>query len=329
MNRAKLPFTRTLALCLLALAGCGRPSTIVTAPHSGSQVLAFGGVTVIGMTPDAVAERPDQTVVIQDGHIKAVGTRGAIVVPPGAVEIDGTGKYLMPGLADMHVHLEYFEDPTILQLFLANGVTTVRNMDGRPYIVEWKRQIERRALVGPTIYTAGPLLDGDPPLREPEVTYISSDGREFWKEQLLRTAARMDDDDWRRVALGKSNRLSLVRVLHESGVPLLAGTDTPNPFVVPGFSLHEELNLFVEAGLTTRDALAAATRQAARFAGESGAWGTVETGKRADLLLLDENPLADIRNTRKLAGVVARGRWFPREELTRMLDAVRHAAAAQ
>ena len=70
----------------------------------------------------------------------------------------------MPGLADMHVHLEYFDDPAILQLFLANGVTTVRNMDGRPYILEWKRKIAQADLLGPAIYTAGPLLDGDPPL---------------------------------------------------------------------------------------------------------------------------------------------------------------------
>lgn len=471
VNRSNFPFTYALALSLLAIAGCARPSTVVTAPPSSSQALAFVGVTVVGMTLDAVAERPEQTVVIQDGRIKAVGARGAIVVPRGAVEIDGTGKYLMPGLADMHVHLEYFDDPMVLQLFLANGVTTVRNMDGRPYIVEWKKQIERRELVGPRIYTAGPILDGDPPLRpdntvvrndaeararvldqkaagydfikvytnlsaeayrailatarennmpvaghvprhvsfkealsggqtsiehlgdydevieaddspsrnryqwfkrflampidvakarsigeeqarsgvwtvptlvqadkelapadvvqawlgEPELAYISADGRTFWKEQLERTAARMDDEDWRRVALGKSNRLSLVRLLHESGVPLLAGTDTPNPFVVPGFSLHEELKLFVDAGLTTRDALAAATREAARFVGESEMEGTVETGKRADLLLLDESPLADIRNTRKLAGMVARGRWLPRGELARMLDSVRQA----
>ena len=66
---------------------------------------------------------------------------------------------LMPGLADMHVHLEYFEDPSILKLFLANGVTTVRNMDGRPRILEWKKQIEEGTLLGPLIYTAGPLLD--------------------------------------------------------------------------------------------------------------------------------------------------------------------------
>ena len=85
MDGAKFLFPRALALSLLAMAGCGRPSTIVTAPPSSSQALAFVGVTVLGMTPDAVAERPDQTVVVQDGRIKAVGPRGAIAVPPGTV----------------------------------------------------------------------------------------------------------------------------------------------------------------------------------------------------------------------------------------------------
>ena len=76
--------------------------------------------------------------------------------------VDGTDKYLMPGLADMHVHLEYANDPRVLDLFLANGVTTVRNMDGRPYILEWRDRIARGEMRGPTIHTAGPILDGDP-----------------------------------------------------------------------------------------------------------------------------------------------------------------------
>jgi imidazolonepropionase-like amidohydrolase len=429
-------------------------------------------VNVVAMTADAENDRQDQTVLVQDGRIKAIGARGSVAVPAGALEIDGAGKYLMPGLADMHVHLEYFEEPTVLQLFLANGVTTVRNMDGRPYILDWRARVEQGALLGPAIYTAGPLLDGDPPLRPdntvvrtsadaratvlaqkragydfikvytnlsaeayrailptarehdlpvaghvprtvtleealsggqtsiehlgdydeaiepddspfrrrfqwfkrflgmpidgtkvrqvgeaqarskawtvptlvqaerelapadlvrtwlegPELTYIGSEGRAFWEERIRVSTARMDDEDWRRVELGKTNRSSVVRVLHESGVRLLAGTDTPNPFVVPGFSLHRELRLLEAAGLTPREALAAATHEAARFAGDLGTWGTVEPGKRADLLLVVGNPLEDVANAARLAGVVARGRWFPREALTRMLESARQAA---
>src|SRR5688572_10020632 len=134
MNSAKVTWIRrrarvlgVLAIGLLSVAGCGRSVGVPSARPSSSPALAFVGVTVVGMTLDAVPGRPDQTVVVQEGQIMAVGARGAVVVPPGALKIDGAGKYLMPGLADMHVHLEYFEDPTVLQLFLANGVTTVRN----------------------------------------------------------------------------------------------------------------------------------------------------------------------------------------------------------
>jgi hypothetical protein len=346
-------------------------------------------------------------------------------------------------------------------MFLANGVTTVRNMDGRPYILEWKRRIARSDLPGPTIHTAGPLLDGDPPLRSdntivrapadaraivlaqeaagydfikvytnlsreayvailatarerrlqvaghvprtvswnealnagqatiehlgdydevieaddspfkgrfvwfkrflgmpvhpakitaiaqrqarsgvwtvptliqadreiarpedvrawiesPEMSYIPDEGRSFWREQVQRATARMDEDDWILVARGRANRLALVRALHESGTHLMAGTDTPNPFVVPGFSLAAELANLTAAGLSPVDAIAASTREAARFLGQINEWGTVERGKRADLLLLDANPLDNIANVRAIAGVVVRGRWLSEGDL--------------
>ena len=461
---------RMLVFGLLGLTGCATAGGALTPETSTAQASAFVGVTVVGMTRSAES-MPDQTVVIRDGQIQAVGPRGEVTVPVDAVRIDGTGKYLMPGLADMHVHLEYFEDPSILKLFLANGVTTVRNMDGRPRILEWKKQIEEGTLPGPLIYTAGPLLDGDPPLRTdnlvvrnaeearaaviaqkaagydfikvytnlsaeayeavlatawendmpvaghvpravglkraisgqasiehlgdyadaverddspfrsrdawfkrflgmpvdrakadllgkeqarqgawtvptlvqadkalappdlmrqwlaaPEVSYMDAEMRAMWEELNRRVTARMDDEDWRRVALGRQNRLMLVRALHESGAQLLAGSDTPNPFVVPGFALREELKNLVEAGLTPWAALATSTRDAARFADQLDGRGSVETGQRADLLLLESNPLEDVTNVGKLTGVMVHGRWFSRDELTRLLDSVRQPA---
>jgi imidazolonepropionase-like amidohydrolase len=120
-----------------------------------------------------------------------------------------------------------------------------------------------------------------------------------------------------------------VGAFHESGAQLLTGSDTPNPFVMPGSSLRDELKNFVEAGLTPWEALAASTRDAARFADQLDGRGTVEPGQRADLLLLDANPLQDVANVGKLAGVMARGRWFPRDELTRMLDSLRQPPVVQ
>ena len=95
----------------------------------------------------------------------------------------------------------------------------------------------------------------------------------------------------------------LVRALHEAGAPLLVGTDAPNPFVVPGFAVHQELEQLVAAGLSEFDALAAATSKAAEFLGRADT-GTLAAGHTADLVLLDRNPLEDIRATRAIAGVL-------------------------
>lgn len=134
----------------------------------------------------------------------------------------------------------------------------------------------------------------------------------------------MDDEDWELVARRKQNRLILTRRLYEAGVGLLVGTDTPNPFVIPGFSVHDELQNFVSAGLSPNASLAAATRDAARFFGDLEEWGTVEPGKRADLLLLDANPLESVENAREPSGVMVRGQWLPREELVRLLEPLRN-----
>jgi len=95
-------------------------------------------------------------------------------------------------------------------------------------------------------------------------------------------------------------QVELVGMMRRAGVELLAGTDVLNPSCFPGFSLHEELELLVEAGLTPLEALQAATLNPARFLGKAQEFGTVEEGKRADLVLLDANPLEAISNTQKI-----------------------------
>ncbi len=106
----------------------------------------------------------------------------------------------------------------------------------------------------------------------------------------------------------------------------MAGTDTIDPYIFPGFSLHDELALFVEAGFTPMEALQTATCNPAKFLGEFDDFGTVEKGKIADLILLDANPLDDIRNTQEIAGVVLGGKYLPRSELDNMLAQVEAAA---
>ncbi len=118
------------------LAACGGPDPPSSVTSAVLRDTAFVGVNVLSMAEDEVAAVPDQTVLVSGGVIARVGNRDQVSVPETFTVVEGAGKYFMPGLADMHVHLEYFDDPRVLDLFLANGVTTVRNMDGRPYILE-------------------------------------------------------------------------------------------------------------------------------------------------------------------------------------------------
>jgi hypothetical protein len=118
----------------------------------------------------------------------------------------------------------------------------------------------------------------------------------------------------------------LVGALHRAGVPLMTGTDLSIPYIFAGFSLHNELELFVKAGLSPMQALQAATRNPAVFLGELGSRGTIERGKIADLVLLDANPLVDIRNTQRINAVVLNGKYLPKETLQKMLADVEAAA---
>ena len=125
------------------------------------------------------------------------------------------------------------------------------------------------------------------------------------------------------------HELHIVKRLRDAGVPFLAGTDTPAGVdVVPGFSLHQELQRFVDAGFTPLEALQTATLNPARFLDRLADFGTVEKGKIADLVLLDANPLEEIRNTRKISAVIAGGRFFSREQLDRMLADIETYARA-
>ncbi len=114
-------------------------------------------------------------------------------------------------------------------------------------------------------------------------------------------------------------RNRLVKAIVDSGGKLLAGSDSPEWFHVYGWALHRELASFVTAGLTPFHALLAATRNPAEFLGGLEEWGTIETGKRADLVLLAANPLEDITNTARIEAVSLGGRWMPKAELNRMI----------
>ncbi len=433
---------------------------------ANNNVLAFVNVNLVPMDSDRVVQ--NQTIIVRDGRIAAIGAAKRVRVPQGAVKIDGRGRYLMPGLADMHVHLEYFDRDTQLLLFLAGGVTTVRNMDGRANILEWRKRIAAGNLLGPTIFTAGAILEGKPPfrndnrvvetpaeavaevvkqkqegydfikvyhtldretyeaivgaakkhglsvaghvprsvglpgalaagqksiehldgfideieaddsplknqrswlkryfavkvddpkirsiadatkrasvwnaptlvekrlsalsadelqtrLRQPELKYLPPETAKIWSASNARITGRMSADDFARLAEGEKTRNRVVKLLHDGGARLLVGTDTPNAFVVPGFSVVEELQNFVEAGFTPYQAIKAATKDAADFLGASNEFGTISVGRRADLILVDGNPLESVANLKRRAGVMVLGRWLTTSDLQKQLDAL-------
>jgi Amidohydrolase family len=164
---------------------------------------------------------------------------------------------------------------------------------------------------------------GDPSyLSDPRLKYMPADLRNQWTST---NNGRFAVKPPEVVAFGNRffrKELELVGAMQCAGVGILAGTDTGNPFCFPGFSLHDELGLLVQAGLTPMQALQAATINPARFMGRERELGTVETGKLADLVLLDANPLADIANTKKINAVVYNGRLYPKSALDEMLAKV-------
>jgi len=455
--------------------------------------LAITHVAVI----DATGSPPqrDMTVLIADQHIAAFGPTSSIKIPDGSQVFDAAGKYLIPGLADMHVHLTGAGEPRgsrefILPLLLANGVTTVRDMGGSVEdLARLRIEISSGARLGPQIFFTGPYLDGDPPAYQPSIVVKSANeartatdrlaiagvdfiktqsrlGRDSYfaiaqettqlhvrfvghvpdrisameaskagqasiehltgillacssKEEELRRAGlapappnetpaqtQARERTWRRALLDsyspqkaesllqafrsngtwqvptfpimlhlgfvtpKTNLLNDARMryipqnvrkiwnqgvqgqldnyseadfaLREEivkrsltivgemqlvGVRIMAGTDLAAPNVFPGFSLHDDLTLLVEAGLTPMQALQAATKDPAEFLGKLQTQGTVEKGKLADLVLLDFNPLDDIHNTQKIQALVLRGKLLDRNALNEILAAEEKFAA--
>lgn len=164
------------------------------------------------------------------------------------------------------------------------------------------------------------------PVGPERLKYIPDWVEAQWKEQreLYASWRTPEQAEQARVLYRRLSRL--VGSMDRAHVPLLAGTDTNNPFCLPGFGLHDELELLVDAGLSPLRALRAATTDPARFLGMDDICGAVEPGKRADLVVLDANPLEDIRNTTAIDSVVVRGRVISSEERARILAKVEAAA---
>lgn len=146
----------------------------------------------------------------------------------------------------------------------------------------------------------------------PELKYVSASSVEQWSKAYEGRQAQMPRTAAQNVI---ASRRRILRALHEGGVKILMGTDAPQQFSVAGFSLHRELVRMREAGMSNYDILKSGTASVGEYFRAQDAFGTIAAGQRADLVLLDANPLADLANLAKIRGVMVRGRWLERKAI--------------
>jgi imidazolonepropionase-like amidohydrolase len=158
---------------------------------------------------------------------------------------------------------------------------------------------------------------------DPLYRYATPRLRRHWRNiQAAEAEARDPAEAWAMTQRAHAVRLAVVRALHEARAPLLLGTDAPQPFVYPGYSLHDEFSFHRDAGLSPSEILQADTVGSARFLHQESTFGRIVVGARADMLLLNENPEADMTTLRTPAGVMAAGRWYDAVALQQMLDEI-------
>ncbi|HEV2131846.1 MAG TPA: amidohydrolase family protein [Longimicrobiaceae bacterium] len=168
--------------------------------------------------------------------------------------------------------------------------------------------------------------DPEAMIRRPEMRYMPPQTLAQWaqaKRNIRQQTGITPEDAQRFIEV----RRRLIKALHDAGAGLLLGSDAPQFFNVPGFSMQHELPMMVDAGLSPYQTLEMGTRNPAVFFGAQNEFGTVEVGRSADLVLLEANPLQDIRNFERRAGVMVRGRWLPQSEIQQRLDAIAAAVA--
>jgi imidazolonepropionase-like amidohydrolase len=182
--------------------------------------------------------------------------------------------------------------------------------------------IARRVWVTPTLTVQYGLAARSELMKNPDprLIYVHPEVRRQLDPRNNPSLRSLTEADWEFFKRGYAREASLAVLLHKAGVRLLAGTDAVTDYCVPGFALHDELALLVKAGLSPGEALRTATLNPAEFLGLEKDLGSIAIGKRADLVLLERNPLNDIHNTTSVWGVIRRGQYFTRAELDRMLE---------
>jgi imidazolonepropionase-like amidohydrolase len=270
-----------------------------------------------GLTPesyDAIVKTADSVGMRFGGHIPdSVGLDGALAARQSSIDhIDG---YLEALEADdsplknadaqtrgakLHLYLDEKKIPTLVNRTKQAGAWVV------PTHALWQTFMGTESL--------------ESLQKRPELRYVPAGLVNNWSQQRSQQLAGVGPDD--RAALDRmlSLRDKILKALADGKAGVLLGSDAPQLFSVPGFSLQREMEAMSSAGLTPYQILESGTRAPAIYMNLASDFGTVEVGKRADLILLDKNPLLDIRNMSARAGVMVAGRWLPAAELQRMLE---------
>ncbi|MFC2164304.1 amidohydrolase family protein [Acidobacteriota bacterium] len=438
------------------------------------EVIVFKNVNLVPMTNNKVLKNQD--IIIKGNVISDFGPTNKLKIPENATIIDGSGAYLMPGLADMHVHLSNYWKTSQFNLYVAQGVTTARDMNGEPEMLNWREEIDSGKRIGPNLYISAPTIRGNE--KEPwkyvssckklgydfikiysfispedykltideikknqlysaghipfmlgidgviqnkmnEIAHVeeffyeiikldrslnlkgmprlqqviessinafpdydSLSGKEFReriRDQVKKIAQKVksaniavnttlavdeivklklfeEEKIWQKPSskyypqffidkmkngtdkhkyLFKDHKdigrllyefsLELLTQLRTVGVEINLGTDAGAALgvgTVPGFSIHDELQILVECGFSPYEAIATGTVNAAKvvenMTGKNN-FGSVEIGKRADLLLINNNPFKNVKNIKDLKGVMIAGKWLDKTQLDELL----------
>ena len=170
----------------------------------------------------------------------------------------------------------------------------------------------------------------DPAYRnDPNLIYVDKTRRALWEARNAAYATTVTPSARATLQQFYQLRLKVTKLLQQNGVKILAGSDLGGGWVIPGFGLHQEVRELAAAGLTPLQILQATTLNGAQFLGREARMGTVDSGKNADLVLLDANPIADVANLDKISAVVLRGKYYSRSALDKLLSDVAAAYAAQ
>jgi hypothetical protein len=178
--------------------------------------------------------------------------------------------------------------------------------------------------VVPTMVTLrGNYFRNDPVFTNDErLKYMSKGTRDFWRQQQENDFKRFTEEDWQNKRTRYAIEKKMIKILWQEKVPILAGTDSDNPFAFPAFSLHDEMALFVEFGMTPVEALRTATINPIKYLKMTDSLGSITTGKRADIVLLNGNPLTDISQTKNIHAVILNGKLYKSDDLDKLKDQV-------